>query len=246
MRFMINYKDSTHEYYDQKDRYTSVTTVLKGLSNTDFNIPAFYTAKSLGITVEEVKAMWQRKAYAGTLLHEFFERIEVPDLIRGTEDIISSIPLDNLLGVYVEFIIHNKEYLVAGQLDRLEVYPDKTFTIRDYKTDRYISFDGSYMSGKGQIVKKKNKYNFPCNHLYDCNGNKHTLQLSIYAYLLELQGYKLREGGLELWCFELEMREGEVVYEGKYPKIVGEVRKINLPYLKDEAKQILKYHKINI
>lgn len=241
---LIKYVDSTHEYSKDGVKYDSVTSVLKGLSNTDFNIPAYYTAKAKGITVEEVRAIWNRKAQAGTLLHELFERAECLPVLRGSQDELFSTPLDNLLGVYSEFIIHNDEAKLAGQIDRLEVFADRTFRIRDYKTDRYISFDGSYMSGRGEIIKKNTYFNFPCAHLHDCNGNKHTLQLSIYAYMLELHGYTLQENGLELLACELKMDGDEVVYNGKYPVIVGEPKSIFIPYLKDEAKNLLKYKNI--
>lgn len=93
-------------------------------------------------------------------------------------------------GCYIEYLIFDEELKIAGQIDKLFVQ-GKNFWIRDYKTNKEIKYSG------------KNKMKFPFDKLDDCNFSHYTLQLGLYALLLERKGYKLKGLALEYYDKEI-------------------------------------------
>lgn len=148
-------------------------------------------AKKRGISQEEVLAEWDKKrddaANHGTNIHnnlEYYEKYGKSQ--EGSEDlspIMQSI-LSEYSGykkVYQELCIYNEEFKIAGTSDKVMVkslHKDAPIHLADYKTNvqKGIVFDSEY-----------NKYlSYPLSHLQDVNFNHYSLQLSIYAYMLEL------------------------------------------------------------
>lgn len=66
----------------------------------------------------------------------------------------------------------------------------------------------------------------PVAHLEDCNWNHYCLQLSMYAYFLEQQGYSLSDMWIEHAVFEED--------------VVVDTIKYYVPYLKKEVEDICK------
>jgi len=109
--------------------------------------------------------------------------------------------------LFVEKRTYSHEHLVAGTIDCLLV-KGKQFIIVDWKTNKKeLHFkSGYYKKVNGiestQWVDKKEYFLAPLNHLEHCKGNVYTMQLSLYAYILELWGlqciglvlYHIREG----------------------------------------------------
>lgn len=95
--------------------------------------------------------------------------------------------------LYVEKRTYSYEHLVAGTIDCLLV-KGKQFIIVDWKTnkDELKFVSGYYKKVNGikttQWVDKKEYLFKPINYLENCKGVKYTLQLSLYAYILELWG----------------------------------------------------------
>lgn len=80
--------------------------------------------------------------------------------------------------VVTEYIIYDNYYCVAGTVDLILKNNNNEIIIIDHKTNEKID--------------KKNffsKMKFPLNHLDDCSFNHYCLQLSLYAYILEIQGF---------------------------------------------------------
>lgn len=128
--------------------------------------------------------------------------------------------LFDLFGNYTELILYHPFYKVSGSADVVEILDNKSFNIRDYKTNKKIPERKSF---KGE------RLNCPVSHLLSCDYDKYNLQLSIYAFILEEYGYKCNE--LELiWIKNIEKDE-----------------RVSIPvnYLKKEAKDILTYFKNN-
>lgn len=122
--------------------------------------------------------------------------------------------------IFSEQILYSEEDEVAGTADKVMLRPKtkNTIDIDDYKTN--IS----------QGIATSNKYgNFmlaPFSYLEDCNFIHYTLQLSIYAAMVEKQGYKI--GRLR------------IVYIP--PSNPLAFRFIPVPYMKFEASMMLASH----
>lgn len=91
---------------------------------------------------------------------------------------------DLLDGFHPELLLWNNKYQIAGQADKvyIETIKNKRYIdIDDYKTNKKIS--------KTNIFQKMKD---PISHLDDCNYNHYRLQISLYAWLLEQEGFIVR------------------------------------------------------
>jgi hypothetical protein len=91
---------------------------------------------------------------------------------------------NHLLNIRSEYLLYDEELGVAGTIDFLLIKGEKkkkSVTLVDFKTNDKITTTG-YKNAKAQ---------FPLEELPDCSYSKYTLQLSLYAYMLERQGYKV-------------------------------------------------------
>lgn len=96
--------------------------------------------------------------------------------------------------IYSEIGVFDPILLISGTIDILCIR-DTDFVILDWKTNRDgLKFEsGYYKKDKTTIpnqltnewVRKHDKMLPPLNHLDECNGNHYTMQLSIYARLVE-------------------------------------------------------------
>lgn len=96
--------------------------------------------------------------------------------------------------IYSEIGVFDPELLISGTIDILCVRPTD-FVILDWKTNRDgLKFESGYFKKDkttipnqltNEWVRTKNKMLPPLNHLDECNGSHYTMQLSIYARLVE-------------------------------------------------------------
>lgn len=97
--------------------------------------------------------------------------------------------------IYVEKRTYSYEHLVAGTIDCLLV-KGKEFIIVDWKTNKKeLHFKSGYYKKVGGIestqwVDTNDRMLGPLSHLQHCKGVIYTLQLSLYAFILELWGLK--------------------------------------------------------
>lgn len=138
--------------------------------------------------------------------------------------------------IFAEKKIYNVEFLTAGTIDVL-IVKGKKFAIYDWKTnkDEMKFVSGYYKKEKtknGIYIKSDNfietndKLSKPVNHLPSSKGIKYSLQLSIYAFMMEQWGYTLVSNGL-------------VIYHIRPEKNI----RLDIKYYKKEARDILKHFK---
>lgn len=137
--------------------------------------------------------------------------------------------------IYAEKRIYSTTYQIAGMIDVL-IVKGNYFSILDWKTNKdemlfrsgyykKINIAGNWVKGTEYILTGK-KLKYPIHNLEECKGIIYTLQLSLYAYIMELWGYTLVKSGLEI--FHLR------------PNLPPKLIKIN--YKKEEIKKILTHH----
>ena len=139
--------------------------------------------KYMGMTVDEVLAMWKESANHGTIVHEELEEhilnkspLTEPKAIEGM-NWLKKYKLKGNFEVYPEVIIFSEELKISGTVDLLLF--DKNinqYIIMDWKTSKKIDTK-SYKNKMGILPASSN--------IEDTKFNHYALQLSLYRYLLE-------------------------------------------------------------
>ncbi len=198
----VTLRHSDHRYTDTKGEiYTSVSKLLSEYEHkTDWVEVAGKVAgkgKFAGMDKASVLKLWDDKknkaANHGTKIHNALERyskkFEILEEDKDLEPMIKDIQstYKDYYQVYDECTLYHPKYMVAGTSDKILI-PKKNssyFDIEDFKTNiaRGIEFHN-----------KDNKYMLaPVDHLQEANYNRYSLQLSLYAYMMEeLTGMKCR------------------------------------------------------
>lgn len=91
-------------------------------------------------------------------------------------------------GVHLELICHSLKHLICGQAD--EVFIETIDGIR------YVDIGDHKTNRKKPKMQGKETCMYPIDHLIDCTMTKYQLQLSLYAYMLELAGFVIRNIGI--------------------------------------------------
>lgn len=123
-----------------------------------------------------------------------------------------SLDLDR--AIYPEFLLSYDfdEYLkIAGQVDLL-IKDDNEITIIDWKSNSKIDLE-SYFD---RNTKKRQMMKFPLDNIQDCNFYHYSLQLSLYAYLLQKINPKFKIKKLAIVHFDHAGNETE--YQCSYLK----------------------------
>jgi len=223
-------------------KYRSVTTTLANIE-PHFDADGVATAisnqsdtngskneKYIGWTKEQILDYWQElndtaNEY-GTYIHETIEeyllkgKLWFPDdeLQQKAIDGYDSLNVDEGIMMWPERIMFSEEYEIAGMGDLVIDIDEVFFDVGDWKTNKAFHFHNPY--GNETLLK-------PVEHLQNCQWSIYTLQLSIYAYLYELEtGRKCRH----IWI-------------GYWDKKADTMSKIAIMYLKNEAKLVLELHK---
>lgn len=111
--------------------------------------------------------------------------------------------------LYPELKIYDELLGLAGTIDLLVQHDDKSLSIVDWKTNKESSIK------KPQRITPKTKMaKSPFDFLVDGSYSKYCLQLSVYAYMLERQGYKIHK----LYIVHL-LEETYLTYEVPYKDI---------------------------
>lgn len=154
--------------------------------------------------------------------------------------------LTGLVGAKAELLVYCKEVVINGE--KLTVYlcgqVDKCnfrqMQFRPNVVDTFVDIDDYKTNEEIQMENKYQKMKYPVNHLDDCNYNHYALQISLYAYMLEQQGYKV--GDLSISHHDIKKKGMKKTLNDEIGK--EKVRVIHLPYLKDEIEaMILHYFK---
>lgn len=160
-------------------------------------------AKKHGQTPEYWRQVWEEEGKAGrtfgNALHKMKEDHVMGSTLvkfRNSVKFVRNHNFYNRLedlddGVYAELPMGLQSYRIAGKPDEAHIetlgsirYVD----INDHKTNKRIRTEG-YRSGGSTPKKMLN----PISHLDDCEAVHHALQISIYAYIMEMHGYTPRD-----------------------------------------------------
>jgi len=142
--------------------------------------------------------------------------------------------------IIAEKRIYSSHYMIAGMIDVL-ILKGKRFRILDWKSNKdEMMFesgywkkvqqdDGSFIRGT-EWIRRNDVMKVPLDNLHSCKGVTYSLQLSLYAYLMEMWGYTLDDtdkGGLEI-CHIRPSRKPIM---------------INIRYYKQDIHKMLEHHK---
>lgn len=196
----VTRRDSDHTYSDKNgNSYESVSRVLSALEEPfDAIVMSKRCAgkgKYAGLTADQVLEMWNKKRDAscdhGTRIHGALENYSKNFSIKPEDEEIAPIiqsvseEFKDYDRAFDEAILYHPKYMVAGTTDRaLKVKArSKQMDITDFKTNEDIGFYNDY-----------GKYYFaPVSHLQVCKYNRYSLQLSIYALMIEaITSYTIR------------------------------------------------------
>ncbi len=200
----ISFNADSHTYTVGGCELRSVTTVVAdNFAQFDADYWAQRKAPSLGMSPEDVKAMWKRKgdeaAALGTAMHAGIEQYyldrTMPD--NDTAALFRQFVETHQLNPYrTEWAIFDEDYKVAGTLDFLDC-TDGVFTIYDWKRSNKI-LDAA---GEPVIVSPYGKYAFdPISDIPDTTYCHYALQVSIYRHILE-KNYGLQIADCRLGIF---------------------------------------------
>lgn len=146
-------------------------------------------------TQQDILDQWQaeneKSCERGTKIHAGFEHefldagtCELKKYGLGGKFNVKSgdVPLDEEKGVYPEYLIHvdDGDLHLAGQIDLL-IKDGNNIYIRDYKTNKKIETKSFF----NQKTKSSEKMKYPLGDFDECNFSHYTLQLSMYAWMLQ-------------------------------------------------------------
>lgn len=137
--------------------------------------------------------------------------------------------------LYAEKKIYTVQYSIAGMIDVL-IVKGKQFAILDWKTnkDEMLFISGYYKKVKvdnewiksTNWIDRKSYLLAPLTNIEDCKGMIYSLQLSLYAFIMELWGFTLVPNGLEIFHIRPNLA----------PKL------IRVRYLKSDVQKMLIHH----
>jgi len=216
----LKFDPVAHRYVHEGKELVSASTYIKRwIKPFDKEMISGVCAGKYGCSQQEVLDLWDGSgdvaATFGTSVHEALEHYEkfqkIGKIIQDQKDLpfnkaLPTHPVlrDIVLAFYdqdledgivnTEVLLTNVELGLCGQADRLLVTGDKTCRVQDYK----INIDAD-------VENKRNKYlgqmaPLPCNKL-----SKYQMQLSFYARLLELSGWKVE--GLTVFVYDVEWKQ---------------------------------------
>lgn len=199
----IKFIEKSHQYINTEtsEEYLSVSKLIsKFYKKFDADRISYFVAKKRGISKEEVLKEWDdTRIYActrGTAFHLALENAikygDVdPEYKKVIENflLVSSKCVKDIEKVNSELLLYNDEFKIAGTSDLCWEHEDGTFTIGDFKTNKNFRYTTEY----------NDWFYKPLDHLPNCEFNKYTLQLSIYAFMFEVLTGKRCRGLLILW-----------------------------------------------
>jgi hypothetical protein len=246
----INWISVTSFINQFKQKFDPVAQSIKSSKNS--------RSKWYKISPEEIQKHWisesERAMTLGTwyhnqrendiLSHQTIQRqgLNIPIIKPIIDGDLKLAPDQTLVeGIYPEHFVYLKSASLCGQADRVEVV-NNTISVFDYKTNKEIKKQSfKNWEGISQMMSG------PCSHLEDCNFNHYSLQLSAYLYIMLKHNPRHKPGKLELQHVIFES-EGEDEYKNPiYKKVNGDpvvkdVVSYELPYLKNEIRNMIQYH----
>lgn len=234
-----------HVYIHRKTgvKYKSVTTAIQ-LIEPHFDADAVAEAithqldkvkqeRYIGLNKIQILDYWQmlndEANIYGTKVHDIVERYLLankwyfPDdeLEKKVIEGYANLKVDEGIAMHPERIMFAEEFQLAGMSDLIIDIDPVFFDVGDWKTNRVFNFFNPY--GYETLLK-------PFDHLQNCQWSIYTIQLSVYALMYEMEtGRKCRQ-----------------IWVGYWDKTKETFERINIMYLKKEARQLMELHKYNL
>lgn len=192
---------------------------------------------TFNLAQQDILDQWQsenrKSCERGTDIHSKLEHqyldvntCELPKFGLGGKFTVRSgdVPLDEEKGVYPEYLIHvdDGDLHLAGQIDLLIKDRDEILVV-DYKTNKKIELKG-YFNKK---TKQTEKMKYPLSDLDDVNFSHYTLQLSIYAWMIQHNNPNFKIKLLRLIHFDHS----------------GNITEYDVEYKKSTVERLLRYWK---
>lgn len=200
----LSFDESTHLYKVDGVILQSVTNFVKGcFPKFEAEYHAKRKAEQLGIALEEVLEMWERKGEEsrelGTELHKRIENY-YQGIISNVDD-----KTFNLFKMFAdkvelkpyrtEWAVYDVKHNIAGTIDFVD-YQNGEYIIYDWKRSDKIIENGMPI----KISKYDEKGNHPLEHLDNTPYYHYALQMSIYKFILE-NNYNIKISDLRLGIF---------------------------------------------
>jgi len=192
MKNELKFYEKSHKYKIGNKELVSVTTFI-GQFFEEFDakeiarkLAKFPRNKALKHGVRYWLADWKARAEYGTLVHkeieDYINNTIIPKELKSLQGITAFHVLTSRVDdVFAEKRVFNEELGIAGTID-LMIDKEDGITLVDWKSNKKLD-NTAYNNKKG--IKK------PLLDVNDTKINRYTLQLSLYAYMLELDGYKI-------------------------------------------------------
>lgn len=238
----VTLEPESHKYFDKDGRQYMSVSAFRDLFKEKFdpNIAHQVAGKGdyVGMTAEQVKQHWKdygkERADEGTRIHDALEQYEKTAVIKPENEYLRPAILSitseykEYHRIYQEQCLYSTDYLIAGTADKiLQCTSSKNsiIDIADYKTNIKRIEQRQYKKDGTPV----NKYFKHCiDHLMYCTYNDYALQLSIYAYFLQLK-YGVKIGQLYIHYIPTDNPLAH--------------KKIPVPYMKHEVIAMLEYKK---
>lgn len=267
----LKFREDIHKYesIDDPDKvWLSVTGIVKLFKEPfDQQLIAGKATKNkksqwYGMDVDEVVDIWNKESKralsmgtwyhnqreAEVIAHETIQREGVDLTIFHPHEDEGGIRFspDQQLGpgIYPEHFMYLTSAGICGQADRVEVIGDR-IDLFDYKTNKEIKTK-SYTNWQG--VSKK--LLAPMHHMDDCHLMHYALQMSLYMYIMLKHNPGLKPGKVAIHhvLFEVEKYDdygypSVIATDPGGDPIVKEVVPYEVPYMKREVNNIIKYLK---
>jgi ATP-dependent exoDNAse (exonuclease V) beta subunit len=229
---VCKFYEKSHTYKIKNKKLTSVTTLIhnhfKPFKEREVarKLSKMFWAKRDKKGVRWFLNDWKKSREEGTLCHEEMEiysknptmgRVLLPVFNPRSQEVAKW--YDEYMQDKEEYhpepelLVYDEDYGVAGQVD-LPLIKDNKIIIADYKFTKRITksaFDKEDV-GTSEITK----------HFPNANYYTYTLQLSMYAYLLEKQGFEI-EGLVLVHCGpDKKVKTYDLVYEKEVVKSILE------------------------
>lgn len=213
------------------------TSVNNASSNTDFSISNYIGLKQNELKITNNKIDFN--ILQGSKLAQNF-----PIILKMIKHYV-----DLGYSIFAEKRVYSSYYCIAGTIDLILV-KGTNFIIVDWKTNKdELKFKSGYykkINGvKSSIwVDKDERLLKPLGHLQNCKGTKYSLQLSLYAFLMELYGFTLQ--GIILTHIREDKdvqnqtktdEQGNTLFQIEFPTI---------EYLKNDVHKLSNHHKLLI
>ncbi len=192
---------------------------------------------SMSVTFDDIKEQWKKEALIGstrgTYVHNYLENLE-KGIVDKPEVKILGLPLvqeiqyvrsidlatemchqylkDNqhLIPVAIEYRVGDKDLRLSGTLDRLYFNEESNkFEVYDFKTDKKIDTCNKY--GNKMLLFDVD----------DCEFEKHSLQTSIYKYIIE-KNLDVELGESMIVHFNIKEAKLEYFQANNYTKLIKE------------------------